>query len=196
VLGIGRRDPALHEALLAWSQRDTKLYVYDTLSRGRITDAAAHRVNLGDTYRRCKIAITNYAKYDLPAVTRDEREIPGRFWEGLASGVTMVGRAPDESLQHELIGESAVIDLPGSPADAVELIDKLHADPDLAVRRHRVQLALRGHDWAHRWARLFAGTGLDVPNRLLARIDRLASTAAELDHTRPGPAAAPSPRPG
>jgi hypothetical protein len=192
VLGIGRRDRGLHAALLDWSQRAGKLYVYDTISGSQVGDARAHRVNLGDTYRRTNVALTNYAKYDMPQVTRGEREVPGRLWEGLASGAILVGRAPDDTLQRKLIGESVVVDLPAEPLDAVDLIGKLHRDANETIRRHHVKLALRRHDWAHRWASIFTGTGLEVPAGLRTRIDELATIAASLDQRSSGPASAPA----
>jgi hypothetical protein len=192
VLGIGRREPRLHSALLDWSRSASKLYMYDTMSGLRVNDTAAHRANLGSMYQRTNVAITNYAKFNEPQVTRAERELPGRLWEGLASGAIMVGRAPDEGLQRKLIGETVVVDLPAGIPDAVELIDQLHRDPDETIRRRHVQLAMRGHDWAHRWATVFSTMGLDIPSGLQTRIDELAAIATSLDQRSNGPAAAPA----
>ncbi|MDH3680771.1 MAG: hypothetical protein OEV40_12565 [Acidimicrobiia bacterium] len=181
VLGIGRRDPGLHRALLDWSRKRHRLYVYDTIRGTEVPDTPAHRENLGDTYRRTNIAITNYAKYDLPEVIGDLRETPGRLWEGLASGALMVGFAPDEALQRELLGECMVIDLPTNPAAAVELIDELH-DVDHSARRQRqVAVALRGHDWIHRWTRIFELAGLPMPDGFDTRGQQLDALAAALE---------------
>lgn len=181
VLGIGRRDPRLHRALLDWSRKSNKLYVYDTISGASVADADAHRGNLGDTYRRTNVAITNFAKYDLPEVTSGDREIPGRLWEGLASGALMVGLAPDEDLQHRLVGTTVVTDIPLSPPEAVELIHELTVTDQGPTRRAQVQLALRHHDWAHRWSSVFEQSRLDSPPALQARIERLDAMAASLD---------------
>ena len=43
VLGIGRRDPRLHRALVEWSRKTNRLYIYDTVSGAVVSDAAAHR---------------------------------------------------------------------------------------------------------------------------------------------------------
>ncbi|MEM7341293.1 MAG: glycosyltransferase [Actinomycetota bacterium] len=180
VLGIGRRIPQLHQALLDWSHKAKKLYVYDTTSGNRVGDTAAHRSNLGDTYRNTNIALSSYAKFDQPAVTRGDREIPGRVWEGLASGALMLGLTPSTELQREVIGEPVVIDMPTTAGQAVELIDELQREDHEASRRAHVQLALRGHDWSHRWSQIFAACGVSPGSRLEARIDQLEALASSL----------------
>ncbi|MEL7156810.1 MAG: glycosyltransferase [Actinomycetota bacterium] len=180
VLGIGRRDPALHEALLAWSHKAGTHYVYDTMSGAVVPDIAAHRRNVGDTYARTSIALTNYAKSDQPEVTRGEREIPGRLWEALAAGALMVGSPPDEDLQQRVIGRTVVIERPEDPAAAVELIAELVAADNRDARIASTQLALRRHDWAHRWRQILRNGGVAVPRGLETRIDNLAAMADSL----------------
>ncbi len=182
VLGIGRRQPRLHDALLEWSRKSSKLYLYDTLSGPLVLDPRAHRENLADNYRRSSVAITHFAKFDQPEVITGLRELPGRIWEGLASGVVMVGAPPDETLQRHSVGDSVVIELPTDPHEAVELIDELHRGPVTAIRRRNIELALRRNDWAHRWQVVFDTAGLPVPLGLRARIDRLAEMAAMFHH--------------
>ncbi len=181
VLGIGRRDAGLHRALLDWSRKSNKLYVYDTITGTQVPDIGAHRQNLGDTYRRSNIAITNYAKYGLKDVTGDERETPGRIWEGLASGSLMVGFPPDEELQRELIGECVVTNLPHNPPAAVDLIHELNLGGHETQRHRQVQLALRNHDWVHRWIKIFELSNLPVPEGLTLRRQQLESMADQLE---------------
>lgn len=181
VLGIGRRDPELHEALLDWSHKAGKLYVYDTMTGAKVPDIAAHRRNTGDTYARTSVALTNYAKVDQPEVTRGEREIPGRLWESLAAGALMVGAPPGEDQQQRVIGRPVVIERPDDPAGTVELIAELVAADHRDARVASTQLALRQHDWAHRWDRIFRDGGVAVPRGIEARIDNLAAMADALD---------------
>lgn len=183
VLGIGRRDSRLHEALLDWARKSHRLYVYDTITGSQAIDATAHRENLAETYRRSKTAITNYAKYNQPSVVGTERETPGRLWEGLASGVSMIGFPPDESLQKALIGELVVESLADDPSIAVEQIEQLTRTDRTQTRRHNVQLALRGHDWIHRWATLFAKSGIDAPPRFETRIEQLETLASSMERS-------------
>jgi hypothetical protein len=181
VLGIGRRDPELHQALLDWSRKASKLYVYDTIAGSSIPDPDAHRDNLGDTYRRSNVAITNFAKWDLPQVVGTERELPGRIWEGLASGVAMIGQPPSVHLQEEVVGRQVVASLPEAPGEAVEMIAAAIATDQEPMRRANVQLALRNHDWAHRWATVLDACGLPAPDGLQDRIGQLAAQADSLD---------------
>ena len=46
-----------------------------------------------------------------------------------------------------------------------------------------MQIALRGHDWAHRWAEVFEQVGLEVPIGLRARLDQMEGMAAALNAT-------------
>lgn len=179
VLGIGRRLPQLHDALLDWSRKSSRLYVYDTVSGLRINDLRAHRENLADTYRRTNLALTHYAKFDDP-VTAGQREVPGRLWEALASGALMAGMPPDEQLQERLLGQQLVAALPADPSAAVDLIDELVRADATDQRRHQVSLALNGNDWSHRWQQVFHTAGLAVPAGLAGRLDHLGALAATL----------------
>ncbi|MEM8924018.1 MAG: hypothetical protein AAGD35_11000 [Actinomycetota bacterium] len=182
VLGIGRRNPALHESLLDWSRKTGKLYVYDTIAGATVPDVPAHRTNLGDTYARTNIALTSYAKIDQPEVTQGEREVPGRLWEGLAGGAVMVGQAPRAEIQERAVGRTVVTDLPQSPAEAVEVISEVAGKATDAERMANTSLALRSHDWAHRWRQSFLDMGLPVPPGIDARIDELATMATTVEN--------------
>jgi hypothetical protein len=180
VLGIGRRRPDLHQALLEWSASMPGRYLYDTAPAPAVTDFRAHREQLAATYRRASIAITHYAKFDQPEMIGHQREIPGRLWEALASGTVMVGHPPDPVLQRDWPGGEVVIPLPEDPRAAVELIDEITRHPRQERRRHQVRLALERNDWAHRWHTVFVTAGLAVPPGLSARLARLATAARSL----------------
>lgn len=181
VLGIGRRDPELHEHLLDWSRKTSRLYIYDTMSGAVVPDQTEHRANLGDTYARTNVALTSFAKSNMPEVTRGEREIPGRLWEALAAGAHMIGLPPDESLQKRVVGEAVVREMPNDAAAAVEMIDELVTGDYQARRVAATQLALRRHDWAHRWAQIFNLAGIKVPRGIETRIENLAARADSFD---------------
>ncbi|MEZ5409410.1 MAG: hypothetical protein R2761_15385 [Acidimicrobiales bacterium] len=181
VLGIGRRLPALHEALLDWSRRTGRYYVYDTVDGGEVLQPRAHRQNLASLYRRSNLAVTHYAKFDQPERIGDQREIPGRVWEGLAGGTVMAGMPPSEALQEHRPGAAVVEALPDAPADAVAMLDELCRRPNGPVRRRNLHLALTANDWGHRWAVVFERAGLAIPSGLRARLDHLAERAEALD---------------
>lgn len=181
VLGIGRRLPALHDALLDWSRRTGRYYVYDTVDGGEVLHPRAHRQNLAALYRRSNLAITHHAKFDQPERIGDQREIPGRLWEGLAAGTVMAGMPPSEALQRNRPGAPVVAPLPETPAEAVAMIDELCHRPDENIRRRNLHLALTANDWGHRWATVFERAGLPVPSGLRARLDHLAGRAEAFD---------------
>jgi len=181
VLGIGRRLPGLHAALLDWSRRTGRYYVYDTVDGGEVLHPRAHRQNLASLYRRSNVAVTHYAKFDQPERIGDQREIPGRVWEGLAGGTVMAGMPPSEQLQQHRPGMPVVEPLPHTPADAVAMLDEICRRPNGHIRRRNLHLALTANDWGHRWATVFERAGLPVPSGLRARLDHLAERAEALD---------------
>ena len=180
VLNIGRRIPELHEALLEWAYDTHRFYVYDTFRVAKMDDPIRHRRDLGQRYQRSSVAICSYPKHDLPAITQGRRIIPQRVWEGLASGAVMIGMAPEEELQLRAVGALVVDDIPHDPLDGVAAIEKL-VDSDTSETRHRnIQLALRRHDWVHRWKSMFDTLDLDAPRAVGARITALEKVADEL----------------
>ena len=99
----------------------------------------------------------------------------------MASGVQMVGRAPDSRLQIQIFGSLVVSDLPSDTTEAVEVIDHLVADPDESTRVRHAAIALRAHDWAHRWLTILTASGAPVPDRLEQRIEQLDAMADQLE---------------
>lgn len=180
VLDIGRRLPHLHDALRGWAWTTGHYYVFDTFRIAELDDPLIHRAHLGQQYARTSVAMCNHAKHDLPAVTRGRRLIPQRLWEGLAGGAAMIGLAPEATLQHLAVGEVVVEDLPADIDDAVGRIAELvEGDADL-VRRRNLDLALRRHDWSHRWSSMLATLGHEAPDALTARVAALTRQADEL----------------
>ena len=178
VLGIGRRRPDLHEALIVWAEKSSRHYLYDTAPGSLVSDFQTHRENLAGTYRNTSLAITHYAKFDLPEVIGTQREIPGRLWEGLAAGALMVGQPPQPELQRDCLGREVVWELPKDPGSAVDLIDDLLRLDHQQERSNNVRLALEGNDWGHRWSTVFDTSGIARPVGLEQRLDRLTDLAS------------------
>lgn len=177
VLDIGRRDEALHRALLGWATAEDRFYRFDTLSAPEATDVAVHRWALAQDHRRSSVAICSYAKRGRPEIG-DLRWVPGRVFDALASGALLAGFPPASVRQHELFGREVVHPLPeDDPAGAVrrlaELVDGAH-DQERAAN---VRTALAGHDWAHRWLEVLRRCGVPPGPQLQARVDHLAEVA-------------------
>ena len=180
VLNLGRRIPDLHEALLEWAYRTNHFYRYDTFSVARMDDPIRHRLDLGQLYQRSSIALCSYPKHDQPEVTQNRRIIPQRVWECLASGAVMIGMPPEEELQRTAVGEVVVQELPDDPAQGVVAIEKLLDGDNTNVRRRNLQLALRRHDWVHRWRSLLVTAGFEPPEQVEERIAGLSSIAESM----------------
>lgn len=177
VLGIGRRDPLQHQQILEWASTRQALYMYDTV-KGRAIDWMEHRDALAGYYQHTNVAVCNYAKHDSPAITGGLRVLPGRLFEGLASGTVLIGIPPSEARQHRVLGQTVVEPTDGSSNHLAALLDRFsHPHEVEPIRIRNLALACRGHDWAHRWRTAFETIGLAVPFGLQNRIDDLAKRA-------------------
>lgn len=181
VLNIGRRIPGLHEELLKWADRTHRFYRYDTFRTASIDDPIQHRRDLGQWYQRASVALCSYPKHDRPEETRGLRVVPQRLWEGLAGGAVMIGMPPDEELQRIAVGEAVVEHLPADPEEGVAAIEKLVDGDTREIRRRNLDLALRRHDWVHRWITMFEALGSDVPPDAIQRAKELSGIADALD---------------
>lgn len=178
VMAIGRRHAKLHEILLGWARQHGRMYLYDTISGAKVQNPSEHRENLAETYRRANVAITNFAKFDQPSICGDEREIPGRLWEAMASGTLMTGLAPDGDIQRAAVGQQVVLPIPENTDSAVLQIERLVTSDTSAERRYLMDLAARNHDWAHRWSTALHSVGVPPHDGLEQRIGLLGELAS------------------
>jgi hypothetical protein len=178
VLNIGRRDPALHQALLRWSRADERYYVFDTMVGARVIDHRVHRRALADQLQRTSAAISSYAKYGETGM-EELRWVPARVFDNLASGTLLVGAPPHPASQRLLFGREVVHPLPEDPVEGAEVVAALSASPALLEREENMRIAMRGHDWSHRWISLLETCGHRPARTLLERRDRLRREAAE-----------------
>jgi hypothetical protein len=178
VFNLGRREPRLHEALVAWAGRTGAFYLYDTTRGATVVDPTVHRSVLADELQRTKVKVTSYAKHTEPEVIGDLRWIPSRVFDGLASGAILAGYAPSTTAQRELFGRDVVHPLPeNDPAAAAAAIARLVTDGSTMERRANVRTAMLAHDWSHRWVELYRACGLEPPARLAERASRLTREA-------------------
>jgi hypothetical protein len=177
LIGIGRRRPEQHDAMLRWASERDRFYLYDTMPPERPKDYRRHRDTIGRWHTSSKIAVCNYGKSDQPALTGDLRIIPGRLWEGLASGAALVGLPPDEDMQRQVLGRTVVEPMPADPREIPTFLEDVIERHGPAEVASNVHLALTAHDWAHRWADLFSHLGLPVPDGLGQRIAELGRRA-------------------
>lgn len=186
IYAMGRRQPQLHDALLAWTTDDPgRFYQYDTFAGNvPIADHAQHRDKLADLIRRSRFFIANEAKVDEPGHTGLQSEVGYRFFEGAAGGAVMIGceiSAP--AFERLFPWDEAVVVVDASGSDVVDRLRELEADTArcAAIRQRNVAGSLQRHDPAHRWRTVLETLGLDEPPGVAERIDRLAARAEIVD---------------
>lgn len=184
MIGIGRRRREQHEAMLRWAADRERFYLYDTTVLERPNDYRRHRDTIGRWYSSSKLAMCNYGKSDQPALTQGLRIIPGRLWEGLASGAALVGIPPNDEAQRQVLGQTVVVPMPEDPAEVPAFLEdtiERHGPEQMAAN---VRMALTGHDWAHRWNDMFRHLGLEPPDGLGHRIADLQRRSEKFDLDR------------
>ncbi len=181
LIGIGRRRQEQHEAMASWAAERNRFYLYDSADIDRPKDYRRHRDTIGRWYASSKLAVCNYGKSDQPALTGGLRIIPGRLWEGLASGACLIGIPPNEDMQRQVLGRTVVVPMPDDAADLPIFLEEALGSHGTAEISANVRLALTAHDWAHRWAELFGLLDLDPPEALAQRIGELERRAEKFD---------------
>lgn len=181
VINLGRRDRALHEALLEWSARTRRYYLYDTVTHPTTTNAVGHRRLLASHYQRSAVAVCNHAKFDEPDLIGNTHELAGRLFEGLAAGCRLIGRPPAPDAEQRVLGGPVVEPIATDVATAVDQLEAAVTVNNTALARKHIAIAMRGHDWAHRWLTLFATAGMEPPAEIGSRVAGLAERADRLD---------------
>ena len=186
VFAMGRRNPDLHDALVRWAEADrSRFYQYDTFTRNPfIHDHRQHRAKLADFIRRTRYFVVNEARVGATDVTGGQREIGYRFFEGAASGTVMIGPQVGAPMYAEIFPwEEPVAFVDASGDDLAVRLEELDEDPErrAGIRRRNVRGTLLRHDPAHRWRQVLDTLGLEEPEGVGERIDRLAVRAETAD---------------
>lgn len=191
VLGIGRRSPETHAALLALARERGLFYYYDTIRATSgvadaarqvtfsVTDPAEHRFKLAAMLKRSRFFLASRARANEWQAAQVD-ELSGRFFEGAAAGAIMIGEAPRSGKYLELFDwPDAVISTPFAAPNIAETIAELEADPErcIRIRRDNMVNALLRHDTAYRVHKILDDAGIPAPRGLLAREARLRERA-------------------
>ncbi len=170
---VGRRSPAIHDALVQRATEDNFFYYYDTMKgKLRISNPREHRLLLAGLFQRTRYNITNYAKFNSTKETGGNQEIGYRFFEGAAAGTVMIGMPPaGDAFPRYFDWEDAIVQVDFSGTDVVEAISKLDAQPERLERISRMNIAnsLLKHDWAYRWRDMLAALDLKPSAAMIAR---------------------------
>jgi len=181
VLSIGRRAPAVHEALMKMAEEDGKLYVYDTINALQAYNLDEHRSLLANLAKRSRYFIVSPGKFDRPKETGGQNEFGHRYFEGAAPGSIMIGMgcAGNQEFGKIFNWEDAVIEVPFTSDAIVDTIRELDKQPErqARIRQTNVLQALLHHDWAYRWEAVLGMVGMEPLPMLLERKARLKKMA-------------------
>jgi Glycosyl transferases group 1 len=191
VLGIGRRSPITHAALLALAREKNLFYYYDTIrmstgvvDAGRqatfsVTNSSEHRFKLASMLKRSRYYMASRARAnEWQSAQLDE--MSGRFFEGSAAGAIMLGEPPRSGKFLELFDwPDAVVRTPFDAPNIGEVMAELESDPERCsrIRRDNMVNALTRHDCAHRLRQILDDAKIPAPPGLLAREARLRELA-------------------
>lgn len=164
------------------SERNELVYYSNLLQPGQASDLWRYRDMFWQMLRRSRLSsafdhlFTNNVKAQLSYVGP-------RWFESLAAGTVVIGRAPDTEDRARLLDwTDSVIDLSPDPLQATEELVALVEDDDRlrrASRENLIQMSLR-HDWGHRVAEILDVERLDRPESLRQRLWQLEETAVRL----------------
>jgi hypothetical protein len=182
VLSIGRRAEPVHDALRARAADRAFFYHFDTLPGAlvRPSNPAQHREMLAHSARRSHCFVTYPAKFGVDDERLGQSEVGARYFEGAAAGAVLLGQAPSNpSFAADFPWPDAVVALRDDGSDVREVLDALWAAPErmAAASRRNAALALRRHDWGHRWQELLGLAQLTPLPALTDRLGRLEALA-------------------
>ena len=187
VLSMGRRSERLHQALLRLAGERGLFYLHDTIPGTllRPSDAVQHRNLLANMAKRSRFFVTYPAKFGEQE-NRGQSEVGARYFEGIAAGTVLLGRAPSApAFRHDFPWPDAVVEVRPDGSDIADIVADLddRSDEVRPIRLRNAVHALRHHDWAHRWRSLLRIAGIDARSALEQRLGRLDSLAEQAERT-------------
>ena len=164
-------------------ESDRLFYSTNFIRSTELIDWRRYRATFWQILRQSKLSMAYDQLYYNPSGTNEIAYVGPRWFEGLAAGTVVVGKAPQTPDVPRLLDwEDATIDLPDDAEPAVQAIcDLLDDGPrvEAAICRNLVNMNLK-HDWRHRAAAMLAVLGLAVPGKLTDQIGELKDRAAAL----------------
>lgn len=186
VTGFGRQEPKVASLLSDTFNRpesDRLFYSTNYIRSTALIDWRRYRATFWQILRQSKLSMAFDQLYYNPSGTNEIAYVGPRWFEGLAAGTVIIGKAPRTPDTKRLLDwEDATIDLPDEAEPAVQAICDLLDDlprVEAAIRRNLVHMNLR-HDWRHRAFDMLGTLGLDVPQNLADQIGALKDRAEAL----------------
>jgi hypothetical protein len=187
VLSLGRRLPAVHDALCAVAEQNGHYYVYDVW--------CDMRAKSWDEVRAANAALIKRSRYFVAwapcqlndmkrAVIGTDHAISTRYFEAAACGAVILGSRPSCPEFDDLFDwPDAVVELAPDGRDTEARLGEIEANPGRwsAASRSNVLNGLRRHDWAYRWDGILEVAGLGRTPRHEARVAELGRRARAIE---------------
>jgi len=185
VLSIGRRAPAVHNALLEMAKNNGKFYVYDTIDALKAHNLDEHRLMTANLAKRSRYFIVSPGKFDKPEETGGVSEFGYRYFEAASAGALMIGMKPFNNPEFDKIftWPDAVTEIPFNSDAIVDAIREYDKEPERQMRARRTNITecLLNHDWVYRWESVLKFTGMEPLPVIEKRKNILKKLAAQVN---------------
>jgi hypothetical protein len=186
IVGCGRIDPVVHQHLVThYSQpKAHRVYFHSTFKEPYVHNLAEHTLLLSKLLSCSRISLCFEPSY----VPRFQGYSPMvyRWFEGWASGCTIVGRKPWGKGTAQLMDwENSTYELPDDPNNWIPFFEQLLDDKTTLLKnsQRNYRESLLRHDWRYRIRDIFHTLELPIPEKLHQEIARL-TEKAETEATR------------
>lgn len=186
VYQMGRGSPAMHAELLEMAA-DEELHYQHARVNHAVADARSHRLQVASILKRTRYFPAYRINENRSELTRGQKALATRFFEGAAAGTIMIGSAPLAPEFGRLFPYAdAVIPVSFREPAMRATLAELDADPvRLArIRQMSVTHALETHDWAHRWDSVLRACDLPATADLDRRRRHLSALAGDVRRGR------------
>jgi hypothetical protein len=185
VCNIGRRSEITHAALVKLAAERKIGYYYDTITQQgvnakqrifHVKDHREHRLLLAQILQRSRYYVTHRSRINEPEYTGGNEEFSGRFFEGAAAGVIMIGQPPASPMFRTMFDwEDAVIPMPFDCPEIGLTLAELDRDTQrlAAIPARNISNAARRHDWLHRLKIVYSRFSLPATPGMNDREQRL-----------------------
>lgn len=153
------------------------IYLYNGVNgNAEPADKLRYRATFWHTLRRSRLCLAFDHFFANEKNTAEHSYVGPRWFEGLAAGTVIVGKAPPKEKQHSLLDwKDAAIDLSNDDEKAAkEILDLLSDSGRLkAASRENLANMNRRHDWRQRLADIYADRELPLNPKFAQRLNEL-----------------------
>lgn len=185
VTGFGRQHALTVNCIADRLNRScSSEFFYNTnyMEQGRMLDSDRYRSMFWQILRKTRISLA-FDHLSTHPTSAKLSYIGPRWFESLAAGTVLVGRAPNSDDRFRLLNwKDATIDLPENPYLAPDVIEELLRDEERLreVSKRNLKEMYGGHDWRHRLVTIYEREGFEVDSRMLCSLENLSRWSDKL----------------